>query len=422
MKFVLTIDQRLEKREERLSGELSSLLSLRSSAVAPLYASLAATGRTEAQVRARLARAELSSEADAVVTWLLGLGYLDDAAYARAAGIRAGQSTLERYQKALDEDASVMPNRKVRSMTWRTEIRTPGLPPNTRRLGDLRLECQVGMEAGLISNTLPVIGLVAELIQGMQDFCNGSDVPYLFFSDRPLFSVAMVAGARREILSVDDLYAGVSHGRISKADLAYCDCQVLLDRTGGLGADHVLIAAGGDSNGPAEMAARLALYENSEHTRKMAHELAEKVRRRALVIIFSDFFCDSQELLSCFQHLRFQKHDLAVFHLLDRMEVDFKFDRPVRFTDLESSFHLVAESRVEQIVKKYAEEAGVQATPHTFRHQAITWLTRHSGMADAELQLITGHARRETLAVYQHVALDGDLEKKYQESMKAVEL
>lgn len=33
----------------------------------------------------------------------------------------------------------------------------------------------------------------------------------------------------------------------------------------------------------------------------------------------------------------------------------------------------------------------VRATPHTFRHQAITGLTRHSGMADAELQLITGH-------------------------------
>lgn len=78
--------------------------------------------------------------------------------------------------------------------------------------------------------------------------------------------------------------------------------------------------------------------------------------------------------------------------------------------------------RVQQIVKKYAEEAGVRATPHTFRHQAITWLTRHSGMADAELQLITGHARRETLAVYQHVALDGDLERKYQETMKEVGL
>ena len=78
--------------------------------------------------------------------------------------------------------------------------------------------------------------------------------------------------------------------------------------------------------------------------------------------------------------------------------------------------------RVEQVVKLYAEQAGVQATPHTFRHQAITWLTKHSGMADAELQLITGHARRETLAVYQHVCVDGELADKYQAAMKDVDL
>ncbi len=78
--------------------------------------------------------------------------------------------------------------------------------------------------------------------------------------------------------------------------------------------------------------------------------------------------------------------------------------------------------RVQQIVKLYAERAGVKATPHTFRHQAITWLTRHSGLADAELQLITGHARREMLAVYQHIALDGELEAKYQQTMKDADL
>ncbi len=78
--------------------------------------------------------------------------------------------------------------------------------------------------------------------------------------------------------------------------------------------------------------------------------------------------------------------------------------------------------RVQQIVKLYAEKAGVKATPHSFRHQCITWLTRHSGLADAELQLITGHARRETLTVYQHVALDEDLEDRYQEAMRAVDL
>jgi regulatory protein len=45
---------------------------------------LAASARTEAQVRARLDRAELAPEAEEVVRWLAGLGYLDDAAYAAA--------------------------------------------------------------------------------------------------------------------------------------------------------------------------------------------------------------------------------------------------------------------------------------------------------------------------------------------------
>lgn len=139
--------------------------------------------------------------------------------------------TLERHQQALDEDASVMPNRKTHSMTWRTEIRTPGLPPPIRRLGDLRLECQVGIEADLISNYLPVIGQVAHFLQKMLDYCNGSEVHYLFFSERPLFGVTMVAGTRREILPVNELYAGASHRPMSKADLSSCDCQVLLDRT-----------------------------------------------------------------------------------------------------------------------------------------------------------------------------------------------
>jgi integrase len=78
--------------------------------------------------------------------------------------------------------------------------------------------------------------------------------------------------------------------------------------------------------------------------------------------------------------------------------------------------------RVEQIVKKYAEKAGTNATPHTFRHQAITWLTRNSGLADAELQLITGHSQRTSLAIYQHIAVDGQLADRYQAAMKDVGL
>lgn len=73
------------------------------------------------------------------------------------------------------------------------------------------------------------------------------------------------------------------------------------------------------------------------------HDLAEKIGRRALVVVLSDCFCDPELLLSAFQHLRFEKHDLVVFHLLDRLELDFNFDRPTRFVDLESSHHVVTE-------------------------------------------------------------------------------
>jgi hypothetical protein len=136
---------------------------------------------------------------------------------------------LPRDRNALKENASVRPNRKAATMTWRTEIRTPGLPPNTRRLGDLRLECEVGMEAGLISNNAP--SLLRWLLEG-PEYCSRTDPHplYLFFADRPIFSVALVAGARREVLSVDNLYAAASRNPDWRAELPYCDCEVLVDR------------------------------------------------------------------------------------------------------------------------------------------------------------------------------------------------
>jgi uncharacterized protein (DUF58 family) len=76
---------------------------------------------------------------------------------------------------------------------------------------------------------------------------------------------------------------------------------------------------------------------------KVLHDLAEKIRRRAMVIVFSDLFTEVAPLLDCFQHLRHRKHDVAVFHLLDQTELDFEFSRPIRFLDMESSFSLVSE-------------------------------------------------------------------------------
>ena len=76
---------------------------------------------------------------------------------------------------------------------------------------------------------------------------------------------------------------------------------------------------------------------------KALHDLAEKTRRRAVVVVVSDFFCDPAELMSCLQHLRFQNHDVALFHLIDRAELAFQFDRPMRFIDMEGGPSVIAE-------------------------------------------------------------------------------
>ncbi len=73
------------------------------------------------------------------------------------------------------------------------------------------------------------------------------------------------------------------------------------------------------------------------------HELAETIRQRALIIIISDFFIEPELLRGCFQHLRFRKHDVAAFHLLDPQELAFSFRRPMRFIDMEGGPAIFAE-------------------------------------------------------------------------------
>ena len=74
------------------------------------------------------------------------------------------------------------------------------------------------------------------------------------------------------------------------------------------------------------------------------HDLAEKIRQRALVVVVSDLFVEPEPLADAFQHLRFRKHDVAVFQLLDDMEIDFPFDRPTRFVDLEGGAPILTDA------------------------------------------------------------------------------
>lgn len=83
------------------------------------------------------------------------------------------------------------------------------------------------------------------------------------------------------------------------------------------------------------------------------HELAETIRQRALIIILSDLFVDPAELKGCFEHLRFCKHDVAVFHLLADEELEFNFRKPIRFLDMEGGPPVFADCLA--IAEKYHE-------------------------------------------------------------------
>lgn len=135
---------------------------------------------------------------------------------------------LTRNAQLLREDAAVLANRKTASMTWRASIMSPGVPEGKRRLGDLRLECKVGMDAGLVSNTSPMFSWLSDALTSTEAVCGQPEGNYVFFTERPLFSVTLRAGDRSEVLPFKMLYAG---GGKHPEELPYCDCQVLLDRS-----------------------------------------------------------------------------------------------------------------------------------------------------------------------------------------------
>ena len=78
--------------------------------------------------------------------------------------------------------------------------------------------------------------------------------------------------------------------------------------------------------------------------------------------------------------------------------------------------------RIQQIVQQYRVKAGLSEAvhPHIFRHQMLTFLTGEK-LSDAQIQLLSGHASKKSLEVYQHLSLDA-VERAYQQAVKRLDL
>lgn len=88
------------------------------------------------------------------------------------------------------------------------------------------------------------------------------------------------------------------------------------------------------------------------------HQVAEKIHRRSMIVIFSDMFQDGDQesLLNALQHLKHNKHKVVLFHVIDHeTELNFDFDNtPRKFIDVESGevVNLFAENVKEEYEKK----------------------------------------------------------------------
>ncbi|HPI74741.1 MAG TPA: DUF58 domain-containing protein [bacterium] len=69
---------------------------------------------------------------------------------------------------------------------------------------------------------------------------------------------------------------------------------------------------------------------------RIFHQLAERMPRRGLLIIFSDLFDHPQEILSGLKHFRHNHHEVIVFHILDPLERRFDFKQAGTFLDVET--------------------------------------------------------------------------------------
>ena len=111
------------------------------------------------------------------------------------------------------------------------------------------------------------------------------------------------------------------------------------------------------------------------------HEIAEKIKRRSLVFLFTDMFQSDQEeekLFEALQHLKYNKHEVILFHTYDKeKEIEFDFNnRPKRFVDLETGEHLNlyadnVRKDYKEAVQKYFNELKIKCGQYRIKYVPV---------------------------------------------------
>ncbi|EQB62623.1 MAG: hypothetical protein RBG1_1C00001G0202 [candidate division Zixibacteria bacterium RBG-1] len=96
------------------------------------------------------------------------------------------------------------------------------------------------------------------------------------------------------------------------------------------------------------------------------HEMAERIKRRGLIILLSDLFDSPEKIMSGLKHFRHRKHEVIVFHILDPRERDFSFPQEAIFKDIETQEEILTspwqiqkdyQAKLQEWIEKYRLES-----------------------------------------------------------------
>jgi uncharacterized protein (DUF58 family) len=111
------------------------------------------------------------------------------------------------------------------------------------------------------------------------------------------------------------------------------------------------------------------------------HDLAERINRRSIIFIISDMFDDVADLLLGLKHLRYKRHEVVLWHVLDAYELTFPFNEATLFRGLEEYPELLTDPRslrqgyLEQM-QKFVDELRVGCRSHNIDYVQLRTDTR----------------------------------------------
>ena len=126
------------------------------------------------------------------------------------------------------------------------------------------------------------------------------------------------------------------------------------------------------------------------------HGLAERIKRRGLVVIFSDLLDNQDAVLNALKHFRHQKHEVIVFHILDPMEKQLNFNTDTIFVDMETKDQIHTDPRhfltdyrlsMSRFIERYSRECrsgGIDYVPvdtnQTFDETLFRYLAKRKSI------------------------------------------